>query len=73
MRVIPAAWGVPRYALVDEGGNICAFLTPAAGLNLEYYLGSQIGVNGNCSVYGEKQTLHVMVKSVTPLERLSQR
>jgi len=73
MRVLPAQWGVPRYALVDEAGNIRAFLTPAPGLNLEYYLGRQIGVHGTCSSFGDKQTLHVMVKSVTPLERFSQR
>ncbi len=73
MRVLPAQWGVPRYALVDEAGNIQAFLTPAPGLNLEYYLGRQIGVHGTCSSFGEKQTLHVMVKSVTPLDRLSRR
>jgi hypothetical protein len=73
MRVLPAQWGVPRYALVDEAGNIQAFLTPAPGLNLEYYLGRLIGVHGTCSSFGEKQTLHVMVKSVTPLDRLSRR
>ncbi|MCS7236681.1 MAG: SH3 domain-containing protein [Thermoguttaceae bacterium] len=73
MRVLPAGWGVPRYALVDENGNIRAFVTPTSGVNLEYYVGSQIGVNGPCTLYGSGQVPHVMAKSVVPLERLSRR
>lgn len=73
MRVLPAQWGIPRYALVDESGNISAFVTPTGGLNLEYYVGIRIGVNGPCTVYGPKQVPHVMAKAVVPLERLSRR
>lgn len=73
MRVVPASWGTPRYALVDQAGNIRAFVTPAPSVSLEYYLGTQVGINGTCSVYGAEQVPHVLARSVVPLQSLSKR
>lgn len=68
MRVVPSSWGTPRYALVDESGTIRAFVTPLPGVNLEYYLGTRIGITGTCSVYGSDQVPHVLARSVVPLQ-----
>jgi|GEM_PF-697679 len=68
VRVLPAKWGAPRYAVVDEAGNILSFITPAPGVNLEYYLGTRIGVTGTRGYVLEKRAPHVTARHVARLD-----
>lgn len=57
----------PRYALVDPSGIVRSFITPAPGLNLQPYVGGQIGVTGTRGFLTDLRKEHVMVQRVTPL------
>jgi len=67
-RVVSSTVGAPQYALVDEAGNVQCFLTPAPGVNVQYYLGRQIGVTGIRGFIPDRGAQHVTAKHVTPLE-----
>jgi len=67
-RVVPSKLGVPRYALVDEKGDVRCFVTAAPGVNMNYYLGHTIGVSGARGYLADKRAQHVTAKHVTPLE-----
>ena len=60
--------GAPQYALVDEAGNVRCFVTPAPGVNMQYYLGREIGVTGIRGYIPDRKAQHVTAKHVTPLE-----
>ena len=66
-RVVPPKLGAPRFALVDQKGEVRCYVTPAPGLNLNYYVGRPIGVNGNRGYIADKRIQHVTAKHVTPL------
>jgi len=67
-RVVPPKLGAPRYALVNEKGELRCYVTPAPGLNMSYYVGRQIGVNGIRGYIADKRAQHVTAKHVTPLD-----
>lgn len=67
-RIVTSDPEAPRYALVNEKGKVNCFVTPAPGLNLDYYVGSHIGVVGTSGVIPKRQARHVMAKHVTPLD-----
>ncbi|MFH1924328.1 MAG: SH3 domain-containing protein, partial [Planctomycetota bacterium] len=66
-RVVPPKLGFPRYALVDEKGDVRCFVTAAPGVNMNYYLGHTIGVSGARGYITDKRAQHVTAKYVTPL------
>ncbi len=68
VRVLPPKLGAPRYALLDAKGNIAVYVTPAPDLNLQYYLGRWVGINGIRGYVAEKRTEHVTAKNVTLLD-----
>ncbi len=57
----------PRYALVDDRGEVLHFLTPGPGINLQAYLGQYIGVIGTRGYMPELKKPHVMVRTIYPL------
>ena len=59
--------GAPRFALVDEQGGVQCYVTPAPGVNLQYYLGKEIGVNGMRGYVPEQRAPHVTAKHVEAL------
>ena len=67
-RVVSPKPGAPRYALVDEGGDVRCYVTPAPGVNLRYYIGRDVGVSGIRGYMPEQRAHHVMAKQVNPLE-----
>lgn len=67
-RVMPAKLGDPRYALVDPQGKVRCYVTPAPGVNMQYYVGRQVGVNGTSGPLGENTVPHVTARHVSPLE-----
>ena len=67
-RVQPAKLGAPRYALVDDQGNVLAYVSPAPGMNMQYYLGRRIGVTGARGYIAEQNAEHLTAQHVTMLD-----
>ncbi len=66
--VVSQRASAPHYAVVDEQGNVTAFLSPGPDVNLQPYLGRRIGVLGVRSYIPEYRRAHVMVSRITPLD-----
>jgi len=67
-RVVSPKIGAPQYALVDDNGKVQCYVTPAPGVNMQYYLGRRIGVSGVRGFIAEQRAQHVMAKNITPLD-----
>ncbi|MBN2296267.1 MAG: SH3 domain-containing protein [Pirellulales bacterium] len=67
-RVVSPKRGAPRYALVDDAGDIQCYVTPAPGVNLRHYEQRLIGVNGSRGYVPEQRAPHIMAKHVDVLE-----
>ena len=67
-QVVSSKVGAPRYALVDETGEVRCYVTAAPGVNLHNYIGRQVGVTGTRGYIPEQHTSHIMARHVTPLE-----
>ncbi len=63
-RVVSPKQGAPRYALVDESGNVQCYVTPAPGVNLRHYEQRLIGVNGTRGYVPEQRAAHIMAQHV---------
>lgn len=59
--------GAPQFALVDDRGQVVAFVTPTPDMNLQPYVGRRIGVSGARGYIAEFQRAHVTAGRVTPL------
>ncbi|QDT72933.1 hypothetical protein I41_21180 [Lacipirellula limnantheis] len=58
----------PRFALVDDHGDVVTFVTASPDVNLQSYVGQRIGVLGNRGFMPEYRRAHVTASRVTPLE-----
>lgn len=58
----------PRYALVDDHGDVVTFITASPEVNLQAYVGKRIGVSGNRGFMPEYRRAHVTASRVMPLE-----
>jgi uncharacterized protein YgiM (DUF1202 family) len=58
----------PRFALVDDRGEVVSFVTPTPDLNLRPYVGMLIGVNGSRGFMPEYRKAHVTAGRVMPIE-----
>ena len=67
-QVVSPKQGGPRYALVDDAGEVRCYVTPAPGLSLYNYVGRQVGVTGTRGYMPEQHASHIMARHVTPLE-----
>lgn len=67
-RVLPPKLGAPRYALVDEQGNVKAYVSPAPGVSMQFYLGRQVGINGVRGYIAEQNAELLTAKRVTMLD-----
>lgn len=67
-RVSSQEYGAPRYALLDQRGNVRYYVTPAPGINLQHYLGRRIGVTGYRSYRPELPAQHLTAKRVALLD-----
>ncbi len=68
MQVQSPKSGAPRFALMDEAGRVRCFVTPAPGINMQYYLGKEIGVNGMRGYVPEQRAAHVTAKHIEILD-----
>jgi SH3-like domain-containing protein len=60
--------GAPRYALVDEAGKVRYYVTPAPGVNLQSYVGRQVGITGTRGYMPEQRAQHITARHVSSLE-----
>jgi uncharacterized protein YgiM (DUF1202 family) len=60
--------GAPRYALVDASGNVRCYVTPAPGVNLQNYIGRQVGLTGTRGYIPDQHAQHLTARQVTPLD-----
>ncbi len=60
--------GAPRYALVESNGEVRCYVSPAPGVNLQAYVGREVGVTGVRGFMPEQRTNHVMAKHITTLD-----
>ena len=67
-RVVSPKQGAPRYALVDDAGDIQCYVTPAPGVNLRHYEQRLIGVNGARGYVPEQRAHHIMAQHVNVLD-----
>ena len=67
-RVVPSKVGAPRYALLDAKGNVRSYVSPAPGVNMQYYLGREVGVSGPRGYIAEGKATHITAKHVTALD-----
>lgn len=67
-RVQSARLGSPRYALVDEQGNVKAYVSPAPGVNVHSYLGRHVGVSGVRGYIAEQNAEHLTARQFTVLD-----
>jgi uncharacterized protein YraI len=67
-QVVSPKLGAPRYALVDETGDVRCYVTPAPGVNVQNFVGRQVGVTGTRGYMPEQHASHIMARHLTPLE-----
>jgi uncharacterized protein YgiM (DUF1202 family) len=60
--------GAPRFALVDEAGNVRYYVTPAPGVSLQNYVGRQVGINGTRGYMPEQRAQHITARHISSLE-----
>jgi hypothetical protein len=65
--VVSKRAGAPQFALVNEHGQVVSFITPTPDVNLQPYVGHQIGVTGTRGYIPEFQRAHVTAGRVAPL------
>jgi hypothetical protein len=65
--VKPGKLGEPLYALSDEEGKVRCYVNPAPGVNVRYYLGRWVGINGIRDP-ADSDTPVITAKHVTILE-----
>jgi hypothetical protein len=58
----------PRYALVDTSNQVISFVTPAPGVDLQPYVGKEVGVSGQRGFMPELQKPHVTAMRVNVLD-----
>ncbi len=59
--------GAPRYALVNQNGKVLAYLVPAAGVDLERWIGKPAGVSGPRVPNAELRADLITVNRLTPV------
>jgi hypothetical protein len=58
----------PRYALLDERGQVVCYVTPTPGVNLKRYLNQDVGVNGTLGFLQEQNASHVTARRVVSVD-----
>jgi hypothetical protein len=60
--------GAPRYALLDDAGQVRCYVSPAPGVNLRAYVGHQVGITGVRGYMPEQHARHLMARHVTTVD-----
>jgi hypothetical protein len=67
-RLPPTSAGTPRYALMEPNGQVRCYVTPAPGVDLQNYVGREVGIYGVRGYMPEKQAPHLVAKHITPVD-----
>ncbi|HUY34713.1 MAG TPA: SH3 domain-containing protein [Pirellulales bacterium] len=67
-QVVPRDALSPRYALLDERGQVTCYVTPTPGVNLRRYLNQEVGVNGTLGFIPEQGAAHVTARRVVSVD-----
>lgn len=59
--------GAPQFALVNAQGQVVTFITPTPDVNLQPFIGQQIGVSGSRGYIPEFRRSHVTAARVAPM------
>lgn len=68
IRVVSPKLGAPRYALMDDGGQLRCYVSPAPGVNLRYYVGRLVGITGTRGYMPEQRSHHLTAQHVSAVE-----
>ncbi len=63
----PRKDGAPPYVLLDTGGQVVTYVTPAPSINLRSYVDKQVGINGQRGYIADLQKPHLNAQHVTVL------
>ncbi|HZZ29531.1 MAG TPA: SH3 domain-containing protein [Pirellulales bacterium] len=66
--VISQRPNAPAYALVDPSNQVVSFISPAPGVNLQPYVGKEVGISGQRGFMPELQKPHVTAMHVNILD-----
>ena len=58
----------PKFALVDGSNQVVSFITPAPGVNLQPYVGKEVGISGQRGFMPELQKPHVTAMRVNVID-----
>lgn len=64
---------MPRYALVDEGGNVRCYVTPSPGKDLAPYVGARVGIAGTRTYLTDQRAYHLVAREIRDLSSTAQR
>ncbi len=67
-RVQQSRLGAPRYALLDNQGNVQMYVTPAPGVAMQGYVGREVGISGVRAFVAEQNADLLTAKHVTALD-----
>lgn len=67
-RVVSVSPTGPRYALLDAKGQVRCYVSAAPGVNLQYYIGHEVGINGVQGQVPQDRSQHLMAKHVTVMD-----
>ncbi|MDB4794084.1 hypothetical protein OAG51_01565 [Pirellulaceae bacterium] len=62
--------GTPIYALEDSNGKVLKTITPSFGLNLERYVGREVGLFGKEGFHNRLNQPHLTAQRVVDLDRI---
>lgn len=60
--------GAPSYAIVDERNNVRQYVSPAPNVNLQPYVGRNVGITGVAGPSPDSTRAHVMAKRIDVLD-----
>jgi len=67
-QVVARGNDTPRYILLDKFGKPRCYISPAAGVNLQPFVGREVGVQGTLGYLPEHAAQHVTVRQIVPLQ-----
>jgi hypothetical protein len=54
----------PQFALLDSSNHVVSFISPTPGMNLQQYVGQEVGISGQRGYIPDLQTPHVTAQRI---------
>jgi uncharacterized protein YgiM (DUF1202 family) len=65
--------GSPQYVVMDPSGNVRCYVSPAPGVNLRYFVGRDVRIDGTPGYMFEQKAAHLMARHVTLVDEATLR